>query len=75
MTSSNDIHFRRLLLRKRQPLSGRKTMNDLSDEERKKILESSPVGTWALMLIVSSGMVIAWLLMYYGVFLPRGPIG
>lgn len=50
-------------------------MNELSDEERKKILESSPVGTWALMLVVSSGMVIAWLLMYYGVFLPRGPIG
>jgi hypothetical protein len=50
-------------------------MNNLTEEERKKILESSPVGTWALIIIVSSGMVIAWLLMYYGVFLPRGPIG
>ncbi len=50
-------------------------MNNLTEEERKKILESSPVGTWALMIVVSSGMVIAWLLMYYGVFLPRGPIG
>lgn len=49
-------------------------MNHLSDEERKKILESSPVGTWALMLMVSGGMVAAWLLMYYGVFLPRGHI-
>ncbi|MDT4329639.1 hypothetical protein ACQE3E_05175 [Methylomonas sp. MED-D] len=50
-------------------------MTRLSEEERKKILESSPVGTWALMLIVSGGMLIAWLLMYYGVFLPRGHIG
>ena len=50
-------------------------MNELSDEERKKILESSPIGTWALMLVVSGGMVFAWLLMYYGVFLPRGYIG
>lgn len=49
-------------------------MDNISEEERKKILESSPVGTWALMLIVSGGMVIAWLLMYYGVFLARGPI-
>ena len=49
-------------------------MNQLSEEERKKILESSPVGTWALMLIVSIGMVIGWLFLYYGVFLPRGMI-
>jgi len=50
-------------------------MNNLTEEERKKILESSPVGTWALLLTVGGGMVIAWLLMYYGVFLPRGHIG
>lgn len=50
-------------------------MSNLSEDEREKILNSSPVGTWALMLIVSGGMVFAWLLMYYGVFLPRGHIG
>jgi hypothetical protein len=49
-------------------------MKQLSEEERKKILESSPIGTWALMLIVSFGMVISWLFLYYGVFLPRGII-
>ncbi len=27
-------------------------MNNLSEEERKKTLESSPLGTWALMLII-----------------------
>lgn len=46
----------------------------MSDEERKKILESAPVGTWALMLTVSAGMVVAWLFLYYGVFIPRGII-
>ena len=49
-------------------------MNKLSDEERQKILESSPVGTWVLMLSVGGGMVVAWLFLYYGVFLSRGII-
>ncbi|MCF6250510.1 MAG: hypothetical protein L3J75_04455 [Methylococcaceae bacterium] len=49
-------------------------MKQLSEEERKKILESSPVGTWVLMLTVSASMVIGWLFLYYGVFLPRGII-
>lgn len=29
-------------------------MSELSEEERKKILESPPVGTWTLMLIVGA---------------------
>lgn len=49
-------------------------MSKLTEEQRQKIIESSPVGTWALMLLVCGGMVIAWLLMYYGIFLPRGHI-
>lgn len=50
-------------------------MSNLSEEERRKILESSPVGTWALLMVVCGGMVAAWLLMYYGVFMPRGYVG
>jgi hypothetical protein len=49
-------------------------MAEISEEERKNILESSPVGTWILMLTVSASMVISWLFLYYGVFLPRGMI-
>jgi len=49
-------------------------MKPLSEEEREKILNSSPVGTWALMITVGVGMVVAWLFLYYGVFLPRGAI-
>ncbi|WP_305908005.1 hypothetical protein Q9L42_012785 [Methylomarinum sp. Ch1-1] len=49
-------------------------MNQLSEEERKKILKSAPIGTWALMLLVGASMVVAWLFLYYGVFTPRGII-
>jgi len=47
-------------------------MDQMSEEERKQILESTPVGTFALMSAVVGGMVIAWLFLYFGVFLPRG---
>jgi hypothetical protein len=49
-------------------------MSPLDEEERKKILESAPIGTWVLMLTVGISMVIGWLFLYYGVFLPRGVI-
>ncbi len=49
-------------------------MKQLSEEEQKEIIESSPVGTWVLMLTVGISMVIGWLFLYYGVFLPRGMI-
>ncbi len=49
-------------------------MHQVSEEERKKIIESPPVGTWVLMLTVSFSMVIGWLFLYYGVFIPRGII-
>jgi len=47
-------------------------VEQLTEEERKRILESPPMGTFALMSVVLGGMVIAWLFLYYGVFLPRG---
>lgn len=49
-------------------------MEQLSEEERRKIIESPPVGTWALMIVVSVSMVVAWLFIYFGVFIPRGAI-
>lgn len=47
-------------------------MDQMTEDERKQILESPPVGTFALMAAVIGGMVVAWLFLYYGVFLPRG---
>ena len=49
-------------------------MTPLSEEQRQKILKSSPKGTWALLLMVGVGMIIAWLFIYFGVFLPRGSV-
>lgn len=36
--------------------------------------DSAPVGTWALLCLVLAGMAAAWLFLYFGVFLPRGPL-
>jgi hypothetical protein len=46
----------------------------MDEEERQQILESSPLGTFALMAVVLGTMVIAWLFLYFGVFVPRGMI-
>ena len=49
-------------------------MTEISEAERKKIIESLPMGTWVLMLTVGISMVIGWMFLYYGVFLSRGMI-
>jgi hypothetical protein len=49
-------------------------MSQISEEERQRILESSPVGTFALMAAVIGSMVVGWLFLYFGVFIPRGII-
>ncbi len=47
-------------------------MNEINEEQRQRILHSSPVGTFALMSVVVGGMLVAWLFLYYCIFLPRG---
>jgi hypothetical protein len=49
-------------------------MNQMDEEERRRILASPPLGTFALMAAVVGTMVIAWLFLYFGVFVPRGMI-
>jgi hypothetical protein len=36
--------------------------------------EHAPVGTWVLLCLVALGMSLAWLFLYFGVFLPRGAV-
>ncbi|GAB6067696.1 hypothetical protein JCM13664_10140 [Methylothermus subterraneus] len=45
-----------------------------SAEEKRQILKTPPKGTWTLMLIVAAGMAVAWLFLYFGVFIPRGAV-
>ena len=49
-------------------------MNQLSTEEEKKILNSPPLGTFALMLLIGALMFAGWLYMFFGMFLEHGPI-
>jgi hypothetical protein len=49
-------------------------MSELTPEEEKRILETPPKGTWALMLLLALGLLAGWLLMYFGRFLPHGPV-
>lgn len=36
--------------------------------------EPAPVGTWVLMILAAAGMTVAWLFLYFGIFLPRGAV-
>ena len=49
-------------------------MNQLSPEEEKKILDSPPTGTFALMLLVGALIAAGWVYMFFFMFLEHGPI-
>jgi hypothetical protein len=49
-------------------------MSDLSPDEEKRVLELPPKGTWVLMLLLALALLAGWLLMYFGRFLPHGPV-
>jgi hypothetical protein len=43
-------------------------------KEEEKHLSASPRGTWVIMLIFGIVFTLAWLALYFGIFLPRGPV-
>jgi hypothetical protein len=49
-------------------------MNELSEEEKLQILEAPPRGTWAIILVIGLGMLLAWLYFFFGLFVSHGPI-
>ncbi len=49
-------------------------MSELSDEEKRSIMEGLPKGTFALMLVFAGVFVVLWLLMYFGTLMARGPV-
>lgn len=49
-------------------------MSELSPEEEKRILESPPKGTFAVMFIYGVIVGVAWLGLYFGRFLAHGPV-
>jgi hypothetical protein len=44
------------------------------EAELERILKEVPRGTFALCGIAVALLLICWLLIYFGVFLPRGPV-
>ena len=49
-------------------------MVDLTPEEQEEAIAEAPKGTWAILLVYAAIMVIGWLAMFYGFFLPHGPV-
>lgn len=49
-------------------------MNKLTPDEEKKILESSPKGTFALLLLMAAIFAVGWAFMYFGRFLEHGAV-
>ena len=49
-------------------------MNQLTQEEEQKILNSAPVGTMAILLVFAAIFMGGWLFMYFVLFLRHGPV-
>ncbi len=49
-------------------------MSELTEDEQRRIMESPPKGTWALILLIGLGMLAAWLYFFFGVFMSHGPV-
>ena len=49
-------------------------MDELSEEEQKKILESSPKGTWVIMFIYGILFSLGFLYFWFELFVARGPV-
>jgi hypothetical protein len=49
-------------------------MSQLTPEEEQKILDSPPVGTFVLMLLVGVLLFAGWAFMFFGMFLEHGPV-
>ncbi|MEA3242645.1 MAG: hypothetical protein U9Q19_04295 [Pseudomonadota bacterium] len=49
-------------------------MSQLTPEEEQKILDSPPMGTFALMLLVGALIFAGWAYMFFFMFLEHGPV-
>jgi hypothetical protein len=49
-------------------------MSQLTPEEEQKILNSAPIGTFALMLLLGVLLLAGWAYMFLFMFLEHGPV-
>jgi hypothetical protein len=57
-----------------QPNQESKTPQKLISEEEREILESAPKGTLFIILLFGLIFILAWLVLFFGRFLGRGPV-
>jgi hypothetical protein len=55
-------------------LPERDLMNELSEDEQRRILEAPPRGTWAVILVIGVAMLLSWLYFFFGLFMSHGPV-
>jgi hypothetical protein len=49
-------------------------MVELTQKEQEAAIAEAPKGTWAILLVYAVFMVLGWLYMFFGYFLPHGPV-
>ena len=49
-------------------------MTELSEDEKRRILEAPPRGTWAVILVIGLAMLAGWLYFFFGLFMSHGPV-
>lgn len=49
-------------------------MKELTQEEKEAAIAEAPKGTWAILLVYAAFMVLGWLYMFFGYFLPHGSV-
>jgi hypothetical protein len=60
--------------RKRASTAMPTTHGDQNNNDGNLSPSEIPIGTWTLLCLISLGMTVAWLFLYFGVFLPRGSV-
>jgi len=59
----------------REPASAERTEDTaVSEEDLERVLKEVPKGTLALAGLAVALSLVLWLLIYFGLFIPRGPI-
>lgn len=52
----------------------RNVADDVSEADLERVLREVPRGTFALCAIAVAILLALWLAIYFGIFLPRGPV-
>jgi hypothetical protein len=53
---------------------GGRDVGELTEEQKREILEAPPRGTWAIILLIGLAMLAGWLYFFFGLFMSHGPV-